>query len=259
MNARVTVLGSGTSFGVPMPGTEYPPEFLAHPHNWRTRCSLAIEGPDGTLVVDCTPEFRLQTIRERVMRVDAVLVTHTHADHVMGLDDLRSFCLRQGGEMPVYTLPRYARDIERVFGYAFQPPVPGTFVPRLALREIAAEGETLDLVGLPVRVFTVEHGNVPVIGLRIGGFAYVTDVSRVPPEAEPHLRGLDTLMIDAVRLKPHPNHFHLAGALAAIERLAPKSAYLTHLSGDFDAGAPPEMPPHVRLAFDGLRLDLTGV
>ncbi len=254
---RVIVLGSGTSNGVPMPGVEYAPEFLAHPHNWRTRSSIVVQGPGGNLLVDCAPELRLQVVREGIRRIEAVLITHTHADHVMGMDDLRSFCLRQGVEIPVFTLPQYADDIRRVFAYAFVPPIPGTFVPRFDLREIEAAGETLDLVGLPVRVFRVDHGNVPVVGLRIGGFGYMTDVSRIPPEAEAWLHGLDTLMIDAVRLQPHPNHFNLEGALESIERLAPRSAYLTHLSGDFDAGAPPVLPPDVRLAYDGLVIDLT--
>lgn len=255
---RVVVLGSGTSNGVPMPGVEYPPEFLAHPHNWRTRSSIVIQGPGGNLLVDCSPELRLQVVREEIRRVEAVLITHSHADHIMGMDDLRSFCLRQGGELPIYSLGRYLDDIRRVFAYAFVPPAPGTFVPRLDLREIAADGEVLDLVGLPVRVFSVEHGKVPVIALRIGGFAYLTDVSRIPPEAEAWLSDLDTLMIDAVRLSPHPNHFHLDAALEQIRRFAPKQAILTHLSADFDAGAPPTLPPGVRLAYDGMTLDLTG-
>lgn len=239
-----------------MPGVEYAPEFLAHPHNWRTRCSVVVHGPGGNLLIDCAPELRLQVVREGVRRIDAVLVTHTHADHVMGMDDLRSFCLRQGAEIPIYTLPRYADDIRRVFSYAFVPPPPGTFVPRFQLRDVEAHGETLDLVGLPVQVFSVEHGKVPVIGVRIGGFAYMTDVSRIPKEAEAWLQGLDTLMIDAVRIAPHPNHLNLAGALETIDRLSPKLAYLTHLSGDFDAGSPPELPPNVRLAYDGLTIDL---
>lgn len=259
MSAQVVVLGSGTSNGVPMPGAEYSSEFLAHPHNWRTRSSIVVQGPGGNLLVDCAPELRLQVVREGIRRVDAVIVTHTHADHVMGMDDLRSFCLRQGSEIPIFTLPRYAADIRRVFGYAFVPPPPGTFVPRFDLRELSltGSGETFDLVGLPVRLFPVEHGNVPVIALRIGGFGYLTDVSRIPPEAEAQLHGLEILMIDAVRLAPHPSHLNLDGALEIIARLDPKVAYLTHLSGDFDAGAPPTLPPNVRLAYDGLRLDLT--
>ena len=252
------MLGSGTSNGVPMPGVEYAPEFLAHPHNWRTRSSIVVQGPGGNLLVDCAPELRLQVVREGIQRVYAVLITHTHADHIMGMDDLRSFCLRQGEPIPIYTLERYAEDIRRVFAYAFVPPTPGTFVPRIELRTIAAEGETLELVGLPVRVFRAEHGKVPVVALRIGGFAYLTDVSRIPPEAEAHLRDLETLMIDATRLASHPNHLNLDGALAEIERLNPRSAILTHLSGDFDAGHPPSLPPKVRLGYDGLSVELTG-
>ena len=245
------VLGSGTSNGVPMLGHAYTPEFLAHPRNHRYRSSILIEGPEGKLLVDCAPEMRLQLLREGITGVDAVLITHTHADHIMGMDDLRSFCIATGSGMPVYTIPRYQDDIRRVFAYAFGEAPPGVFVPRFELRDLP---DPLEICGLCVETFLVEHGKTPVVGLRVGGFGYLTDVSRVPPEAEARLRGLDTLMIDAVRLRPHPNHFNLEQALAQIARLAPRRAFLTHLGHDYDANDPPALPEGVALAYDGLRL-----
>ena len=236
-----------------MLGVEYPPEFLANPRNHRYRSSIALRGPEGVVLVDCAPEMRLQLIRAGIRDLQAVIITHTHADHVMGMDDLRSLCIRDRAAMPVYTLPRYQEDIRRVYAYAFGEYPEGLFVPRFDLRDIEP---TLNLAGFSLETILVEHGKVPVIGLRIGGFAYLTDLSRIPPEAEARLGGLETLMIDATRLAPHPNHLNLDGALETIARLAPQRAYLTHLSHDYDANDPPELPHNVELAFDGLQIVL---
>ncbi len=236
-----------------MVGVEYAPEFLTNPRNHRYRSSIAVHGPEGNVLVDCAPEMRLQLVRAGIRTLEAVIVTHTHADHVMGMDDLRSLCIRQRAPMPVYTLPRYQEDIRRVYAYAFGEYPEGLFVPRFDLRDVRP---TLRLAGLEIETMLVEHGKVPVVALRIGGFAYLTDCSRIPPEAESRLQGLDTLMIDAVRIAPHPNHFHLAASLEQIARLAPRRAFLTHLSHDYDAGSPPPLPPDVELAYDGLRIEI---
>ena len=251
---EAVILGSGTSNGVPMLGVHYTPEFLANPKNHRFRSSLLLRGPGGDFLVDCTPEMRLQLLREGVYSVDSVLITHSHADHIMGMDDLRSFCLSQGRSIPVYTLPQYQEDIRRVFSYAFREYPSGIFVPKFDLRDVP---ESLDVVGLKIRFFLVKHGNIPVVGVRVNGFAYVTDVNQIPPEAESILQGLDVLVIDAVRKEPHPNHFHLDAALDKIEELQPRLAYLTHLGHDYDHDrSEAELPPGVRLAFDGLRISL---
>jgi phosphoribosyl 1,2-cyclic phosphate phosphodiesterase len=238
-----------------MLGYEYPAAYLDHPKNHRTRASLLLQGPTGNLLVDCTPEMRLQLTREKVLTVESVLITHTHADHVMGMDDLRSLCILGGRAMPVYTLPRYQEDIRRIFDYAFREFPQGLFVPRFDLFDVP---EVLEVGGMRVRTFLVEHGQIPVIGLRVGGFAYVTDVSRIPPEAEEHLQDLDVLVLDAVRKRPHPNHLHYDAALEEIARLRPRKAYLTHLGHDYDHDVTnAELPDGVELAFDGLRIDVS--
>ncbi len=252
------LLGSGTSSGVPVLGVKYPPEFLANPKNHRTRPAILIQGPDGNVLVDCGPDLRMQLLREGIMQVDATIVTHTHADHIMGMDDLRSFCLRTKKDMPVYTLPRYADDIRRVFSYAFGEFPVGIEVPRFALTEIDFEGlqtYELELCGIPMNLMLVWHGPWPVIALRIRDFAYVTDVKTIPPAAWDLLQGLDVLILDAVRRKPHPNHMHFDEAIEIAGQLGARQTYFTHLSHDFDHDVTnSELPPNIQLGYDGLRI-----
>jgi len=255
VTAEVIVLGSGTSNGVPTLGVEYPEAYLANPRNHRTRASILVAGPTGNLLVDCSPEMRLQLTRERIYQVDAVLITHTHADHLMGMDDLRSFCMRTRRAMPIYAWPRYQEDIRRVFPYAFTDFPPGIEVPRYDLQDVPP---VLEVGGMSVRTMEVMHGKVPVVALRIGNFAYVTDVSLIPDAAWDQLQGLDVLMLDAVRRAPHPNHFHLDRALKVAADLRPKRTYLCHLSHDYDHDQDEaRLPAGVHLAFDGLRIPLT--
>lgn len=251
---QVVVLGSGTSNGVPMLGLPYPPEYLANPKNHRTRPSILIQGPTGNLLVDCAPELRIQMTRELIYDIDAVLITHTHADHVMGMDDLRSISIRTKRDMPIYTLPRYQEDIRRIFPYAFQEFPPGVEVPRFDLRDVP---ETLSVGGLDYRIFQVWHGKTPVLGLRVGDFAYVTDVSEIPDGARACLNGLDVLILDAVRYKPHPNHFHYDRAIEVAQEIGAKTTYFTHLSHDYDHDKTnAELPAGIQLAYDGLRIPL---
>lgn len=252
--SRAIVLGSGTSNGVPMLGVSYSTDFLANPKNHRTRCSLLVEGPEGNLLVDCAPEMRMQLVREGVMMVDAVVITHTHADHVMGMDDLRSFCIVGGKDMPVYTLQRYQEDIRRIFAYAFQEFPPGIEVPRFELRDLPP---TIRCGGLEFHTMIVRHGELPVIALRVNDFAYVTDVNEIPPEAWQILQGLDTLVLDAVRYKPHPNHFHFEAAIEVAERLGARMTYFTHLSHDYDHDVTNDLlPKGIELAYDGLTINI---
>lgn len=254
MRATAVILGSGTSNGVPTLGIDYPPEFLANPKNHRTRPSLLLQGPTGNLLVDCAPEMRLQLLREGVGMVEAVLITHTHADHVMGMDDLRSFCLKSKKDMPVYANEQSAADIRRIFPYAFEEFAPGIEVPRYDLRPVP---EVLVVGGMPIRTMWVLHGSLPVVALRLGDFAYVTDVSEIPPEAWSQLQGLKTLILDAVRIKPHPNHFHFAKAIEVAQELAADQTYFTHLSHDYDHDVTnAALPTGIALAYDGLRIDV---
>jgi phosphoribosyl 1,2-cyclic phosphate phosphodiesterase len=251
-SGEAIILGSGTSNGVPMLGIEYPEEFLANPKNHRTRSSCLLRGPEGNFLIDCTPELRLQLIREKILSVQEVLITHTHADHVMGMDDLRSFCIVEKRSIPVYAYPRYQDDIRRIFPYAFAEVPAGVWVPRFELADVPA---TIHSCGLDIHCFEVEHGKYPVVGVRVNDFAYLTDVNRIPEFAWNQLQDLDTLVIDAVRHEPHPNHFHVEATLEVIQALKPKRAYLTHLSHEFDHDCyETRLPDHVRLAYDGLRI-----
>jgi phosphoribosyl 1,2-cyclic phosphate phosphodiesterase len=251
---QVIVLGSGTSNGVPMLGMTYPDGYLDNPKNHRTRPSIIVCGPTGNLLVDCTPELRLQATKEKITDIEAVLITHTHADHVMGMDDLRSITLRTKRDMPIYTLPRYQDDIRRIFPYAFADFPPDIEVPRFDMRDVP---QVLDVGGLQFDIFQVWHGKIPVLALRVNDFAYVTDVSDIPPEARRKLNGLDTLILDAVRLKPHPNHFHLEKAIEVAFEIGARKTYFTHLSHDYDHDKTnSELPPGIELAHDRLRIPI---
>ncbi len=252
--AEAVFLGSGTSNGVPMLGVQYPEAFLANPKNHRTRSSIILRGPEGNLLVDCAPELRLQMHRERLFDIDHVLITHTHADHVMGMDDLRSICIRTGQPMKVFARPSDQADIRRIYPYAFREFPPEVHVPRFDLIDTP---ESATVCGMELRFFDVLHGSIPVTGIRLNAFAYITDVSEIPATAFEHLENLDVLVLDAVRIKPHPNHFHYEAAVEAALRIGAKTTYFTHLSGDYDhddfeAG----MPQGMRLAYDGLRLQV---
>lgn len=251
---QVVVLGSGTSNGVPMLGVEYTPEYLANPKNWRTRCSIILLGPEGNVLVDCAPELRLQMAREGLHRIDDVIITHTHADHIMGMDDLRSICMKTRRPMPIYADEISQQDIRRIFPYAFlENPPSGIEVPRFDLH---TPGRSLFLCGFDIQILRVMHGpKTQVLALRVNDFAYVTDVNYIPPEEWERLQGLDTLILDAVRYKPHPNHYHFEAAIEVAQALDARMTYFTHLSSDYDHDKTnAELPANIQLAYDGLRI-----
>lgn len=248
------ILGSGTSNGVPTLGRQYSRAFLDNPKNHRTRSSLLLMGETGNLLVDCAPEMRLQVTGLGITDIEAVVITHAHADHVMGMDDLRSICMKTRRPIPVYTLERHARDIMRIFDYAFREYPPEIMVPRFDLREIPP---VLEIGSMTIKSFLVDHGETPVIGLRVNGLAYITDVSFIPPAAEAMLHDLDYLILDAVRYKHHPNHFNMDQAIAAAAKIGARQTYFTHLSDDYDHDVVNEkLPERMQLAFDGLRLKI---
>ncbi len=254
---RLTFLGTGTSTGVPMIGCDCQVCTSSDPRNQRTRPSVLMSFPGGNLLIDTTPEMRMQLLRERVRLVHAITFTHAHADHLFGLDDARLFPRRIGGPVPVYCEYETEQSIRRVFSYAFGPDAertPGGFVPKLDFVTIKP-GVPVEILGQSVLPIRLEHGPSPVLGFRVGSLAYCTDVSKVPDYSLPMLEGLDVLILDALRHEPHPTHMSLTEALALIESLRPGQTYLTHLSHSFDHGPTQAgLPPKVALAYDGLHL-----
>jgi phosphoribosyl 1,2-cyclic phosphate phosphodiesterase len=237
-----------------MLGMKYSEEFLANLKNHRGRCSIVLRGPGGNVLVDCPPELRLQLLREGIDMVDAVVITHTHADHIMGMDDLRSFTMLAKNSMPIYTYPEYQEDLKRVFAYAFADPKADIVVPQFDLRDAP---DHLSACGLEIYLFKVMHGPWPVIALRVNDFAYVTDVNQIPPEAWAKLQNLDTLILDAVRLKPHPTHYHFDEAVRVAKEIGARQTYFTHLSHDYDHDQTnAALPAGIELAYDGLRISL---
>ena len=266
MQATLTFLGSGTSMGVPtlgcgcavcrsamaLPGTPG-----AEPRNRRTRPSVRIEYAGHTVLIDTGPDFHAQALRERVTRVDAVLYTHSHADHTLGMDDLRPLSFKNPGGIPLYADETTTATLERVFAYTFgkdgAPRYPTS--ARVAIHKLPPAGSAVNLFGVDFLRVPVIHGRDTIVGYRFGNAAYLTDLSDLPEEAYAMLEGLDILVIDALRREPHPSHSHLAKSVEFVARIQPKRAFFTHISHDLDqASIEAELPPHIRLAYDGLQL-----
>jgi phosphoribosyl 1,2-cyclic phosphate phosphodiesterase len=254
---RLIFLGTGTSTGVPMIGCDCGVCTSADPRNQRTRSSIVLSLPAGNLLVDTSPEMRLQLLREGIGRIHAIAYTHFHADHLFGLDDARLFPKYTGGPVPLYCEPETEAVIRNVFSYAFHEKadrIPLGGLPRLLFRTISP-GEPFEVLGETILPIRLNHGRFAVLGFRIDRLAYCTDVNRIPQESWPLLEGLDILILDALRYRPHPTHFNLEEALAVVARLKPKQTYLTHIAHDMDH-APTEsaLPAGVALAYDGLTL-----
>jgi phosphoribosyl 1,2-cyclic phosphate phosphodiesterase len=264
MTLTLTILGSGSSAGVPRPALGWGACDPANPRNRRRRCSLLAEQSSGSgitrVVIDTSPDLREQLIDADVDHIDAVFLTHEHADQTHGIDDLRSVVLHQRKRIPVYLNQSTAEHILLRFSYCFVSPPGSDYPPILDSHSIeAGESRTIQGKGggLALSAFNLQHGNITALGYRIGDAAYTPDVSDIPSESWPALQNLDLWIIDGLRYAPHPSHFSLGDALSWIDRFKPKRAVITNMHSDLDYEAVRlKLPANVVPGFDGMRLSL---
>ncbi len=252
---KFTFLGTGTSQGVPVIACPCPVCQSADPHDQRLRTSGLLSGPEGTLVLDAGPDFRQQMLRHGVTRLDAVVLTHSHKDHIAGLDDVRAFNYLQNMDMPVYGNAHALEQVQREFAYVFEEnPYPG--VPKMVLHTL--NEAPFVAAGMELTPVPVQHGNLPVLGFRTGDFAYVTDAKVIPHRSMELLAGVKVLVLNALRKTPHHSHLTLDEAIAIGDALQVNALYLTHISHllGFHAEVSADLPGGVHLAFDGLVLEV---
>jgi len=254
--ARVLFLGTGTSHGVPLIGCDCAVCRSTDPRDTRLRPSIYVDVPGyAKILVDTTPDLRQQALTHRLSRVDAIVFTHSHADHVLGLDEVRRFNAIQGGPIACYGTRETWETLHRTFYYIFDGlPRKGGGIPQLVQHEITGPFAVGGVHILPVPLW---HGDMPVLGFRFGAFAYLTDCNRIPDESWALIDGVDTLVIDALRDRPHSTHFSVQEAIDVVRRVAPRRAFTTHMTHDLGhEETAARLPAGVELAYDGLVLDV---
>jgi phosphoribosyl 1,2-cyclic phosphate phosphodiesterase len=254
VKAILTVLGSGTSMGVPTLGCDCAVCHSSDPHDKRTRPSVMIEYGGKVVLIDTAPDFYIQATREHINRVDAVFYTHTHADHILGIDDLRPLSYRlKPQKLPLYARPDAAAFLRKMFTYIFDADYKFGSLPQLELKPIDGP---VEIFGARFEPIILIHGETQIYGYRFGSAAYLTDHSEIPESSLDRLEGLDVLFLDALRHKPHPTHSTVQNSLRIVERLKPKRAFFTHICHDLAHEATnATLPRNVRLSFDGMKLE----
>jgi phosphoribosyl 1,2-cyclic phosphate phosphodiesterase len=251
-SCKITVLGSGTSVGVPTIGCHCAVCTSTDPRDNRLRPSVLVSYGDRNVLIDTTPDFRTQALRAGIQHLHAVVYTHSHADHMMGFDDVRPFNFRQAGDIPVYAAADTMEALRRCFSYVFDGAERNTNVPHIDARIIDGP---FDLFGMEFLPIPILHGRNTIYGFRFGNAAYLTDHSEIPDRSMDLLRGLDVIFLDALRYKPHPTHSTVERSIQTVEALGVRRAFFTHICHDLGhERAESMLPPHIRLAYDGLEI-----
>ncbi|HBA87618.1 MAG TPA: MBL fold metallo-hydrolase [Geobacter sp.] len=250
---KITILGSGTSTGVPMVGCHCQVCGSTDPRDKRTRASILVESEGQCILVDTSTDLREQALREGIPRIDAVLLTHTHADHIHGIDDLRGFHFIHRRIIPCYGSPETMEKVSTTFAYIFDGLRSEGYSPLLESFPVEAPFELFGCSIVPVPLM---HGSFPATGYRFENAAYLTDCSDIPDSSLALLQGLDLLIIDGLRFSPHPNHFNIEGALQVVETLRPRRTLLTHLTHEVRHSDGERLPPGVEFAYDGMSVEL---
>lgn len=254
---KITILGSGTSAGVPTLGCRCEVCLSTNPMNKRMRATAFVEINNRKILIDCGPDFRTQAMKFDIQDVDCLLLTHTHADHVNGVDDLRSYNMIHDHSIPIYAQRSALDDLRVRFAYCFAPPPPGGGIPRLDLVEICP-AQPFEFDGIAITPLPIYHGTNPILGFRIGSFSYITDVSRIPDETWPLLKGTEILVTGALRHTPHPTHMSLSEGVEVAKRVGARQTWFIHMCHDLEhEKTNAELPPGIALAYDGLTLELS--
>ena len=253
---KITFLGTGTSQGIPVIGSDHPVSFSKDTRDKRLRSSIMIEHEDFNFVIDCGPDFRQQMLRTNCKKLDAIIFTHEHADHTTGIDDVRPFFFRQG-KIPIYIHKRVLSSLHERFAYIFDPKKKYPGAPDFEVNIISKEND-FEVLGLNITPIESAHLKLPVLGYRIKNFAYLTDVKTISDIELEKLNELDILVINALRYEPHPSHLNIEEALEIIDIIKPKKTYFTHISHNmgFHEEVCNDLPEHVTLAYDGLVLEV---